>query len=156
MRATADAVIDATVDEVWGFVSNAEDLDKWVTGIGHLGPVSGRLQPGAALKGEFTYAGRTKAVEYTVTEYDPPKRFGFKSVSSPQPLKWRVELEPVKDLTRVRNTVDAGAGNPVMALRFLLMWPLLRAGLRNGIKHDLERLRNALDEQNAKPETREA
>jgi ligand-binding SRPBCC domain-containing protein len=150
VRASADIGINRPIEDVWAFVSDVRTMDRWVTGVSGARPTSGGpLTIGSSVESQYHYAGRTHDIRYEVTALEPSSRFTLKATSGPFPLVWSVALQRDGGGTMVRNTVDAGADSFITALIFLIGWPLFRFGMKRGIKHDLSRLKAALEEETA-------
>ena len=69
-------------------------MEEWVEGVSDAQQLSeGDLEAGTKLKSKYNYRGKTFDVEYEVTEYDPPGRFGTKWTEGPFPFESLIELK---------------------------------------------------------------
>ena len=147
VRATAEVSVNRPIEDVWAFLSDVRNMERWVTGVSDVRQSSdGALAPGSAVESQYRYAGKTHDLKYVVAALEPARRLTLKATSGPFPLVWSVELRPVDGGTLVRNTVGAGADSFFTGVTFLVLWPLFRLGMKRGIRKDLERLKAALEE----------
>ena len=59
MRASVDMVISAPIEEVWTFVSDLENMDKWVTGVTEPQLTSeGEVRAGSTFTSQYTTGAR--------------------------------------------------------------------------------------------------
>ena len=73
MKASASIVIDKPISEVWDFVSNIENMDKWVNGVREPKPISGgEWGVGSTFESGYEYAGKTHRITYEITGFDAP------------------------------------------------------------------------------------
>ena len=147
MRANAEISVNRPIEDVWAFVSDVRNMERWVTGVSDARQsTDGPLATGSTVESQYQYAGKTHDVKYGVTALEAASRLTLKATSGPFPFVWSVELRRANGGTLVRNTVDAGADSFFTGVTFLLLWPLLRLGMKRGIRKDLERLKAAREE----------
>jgi uncharacterized protein YndB with AHSA1/START domain len=155
MRASASAVIDRPVEEVYAFVTAVENLDQWVAGVTEPRRTSdGEFGVGATFSSKYTYAGNTHHVSYVVTAHDPPARHAVKATSGPFPFEGILELEPVAGRTKITHTIDAGADGVATQVVFTLCGPLLRVLMRKQLRKELEGLKALLEDGSRSPTDR--
>ncbi len=94
-------VINRSIEEAFGFLSNLENDIKWRSEWVETRHVSGEA-PGVGatynLTGEFL--GRRIPTMYEVIEYEPNRSAAWKTVSGPLPLTFRRTFERVEGGTR--------------------------------------------------------
>ena len=84
MKASASIVIDKPISEVWDFVSDIENMDKWVNGVKDPKPISGgEWGVGSTFESGYEYAGKTHRITYEITEFDSPSLISMRSTSGP-------------------------------------------------------------------------
>ena len=78
--------IDRPVDEVFEFVSDPANMSRWVEYVADASYSDGTTpEVGATYDVKYTYGRRVSDLTMEVTEFDPPKRFGYKTVKGPLP-----------------------------------------------------------------------
>jgi uncharacterized membrane protein len=81
--ATKTVSINRPVDEVFAFVADGLNGPKWRPGILDIAHASGHGAGAIYRQGVKGPGGRRIAADYEITEYDPPRRLGFKAVAGP-------------------------------------------------------------------------
>ncbi|MCI0440791.1 MAG: SRPBCC family protein [Chloroflexi bacterium] len=146
MEASADLVINRPIEDVWAYVSNIENMDKWVNGVSEPRRASeGEFGEGSAFTSKYTYNKKTYDMAYEVTRFDPPRQMIVRSRSRPFPFEGDLELERVGNLTRVTNTIDAGAYTTALYLWFAVFGPILRIFMRRQLRKELAKLKAILE-----------
>ncbi len=146
MKASASIVIDKPISEVWDFVSNIENMDKWVNGVREPKPISGgEWGVGSTFESGYEYAGKTHRITYEITEFDPPCRISMRSTSGPFPFEGWTELSEDKDGTRVVNAIDAKPTNTLLTVWFALLGVILRMMMRIQLRKELTLLKAELE-----------
>ena len=147
MKASANILIDRQVSEVWDFVADIRNMDKWVNGVSDPVPTSeGDWGVGSTFKSDYTYAGKIHPITYVITEFDPPYRLSMRSTSGPFPFEGRTELWEEKDGTRLINSLDAKPTNLFLTVWFAVLGVVLRMVMRIQLKKELVRLKATLEE----------
>ena len=73
MRASASLVIDVPIQTVFDFVTDVENMDRWINGVTGSKRTSGdELGVGSTFESLYTYAGKTHSVAYRTVEFEPP------------------------------------------------------------------------------------
>ncbi len=146
MKASASIVIDKPIAEVWNFIADIRNMDKWVTGVSAPKPTSeGRWGVGSTLESDYTYAGRTHNITYEITGFDPPNRMSMRSTSGPFPFEGWIELRKEKDGTHLINTIDAKPTNAFLTLWFAMTGFILRMMMRTQLRKELTLLKARLE-----------
>ncbi len=146
IRSWASVIVDKPIGEVWAFVSDVRNMDRWVRGASDTqAPSGGAMGAGSAFTGKYTYRGRTFDVNYRISDYEPESRFGTESTEGPFQYSGVVTLESADGATRVTNTLEAGSDGAATSLMFKLMGPLLRWGMRRQIAKELGAMKRVIE-----------
>ncbi len=145
MQGSAELVINKGIEDVWAYVSDFSKMGEWVEGVSDAQQVpEGDLEAGKKLKSKYSYRGKTFDVEYEVTEYGPPNRFGMKSTEGPFPFEGLIELETYAGSTRVTNTIDAGSDGLITSIIFSVFGSFVRRSMNKRMQQELEKLKSVL------------
>ena len=148
MKASTSLVIDRPPQEVFDFVSDPENLGRWLTGVGDAHLTShGALGAGSTFSSSYAYGAKEHHVTYIVTEFAPPILFGFTSTSGPFDMACRVELTQFRGgaaHTVATVTLAAEPDSRATSVMFALFGPFLRSQMRKQILRGLKGLRRAL------------
>ena len=146
MKAGTSIVVERSIEDVWAFVANIENMDKWVVGVSEPRLSNGRdIGVGATYTSKYTYAGKTHTIDYEVTAYEPQRHFATQSTEGPFPFKGELDLERVGQGTKVTNTIDAGSDGLFTTITFKLLGPLVRISMRRQLHKELVALKNVLE-----------
>ena len=120
MRASAEVVIERPREAVWRWATDPEHWRLW--------------HPDGDERGR----------EYEVSERSAPRRHVLRSSSGP---RFESALDLTEDVggTRVRQTVEAGPGDPLARLVFIFARPLARRDMRRQIEAQLARLKEMVE-----------
>jgi len=138
---TSSAVIHRTVRQVFDFVSIPENDFRW-----HYGTLAAsRLAEGSPSQGTFFRSighvlGRRNLSTFEVTEYEPNRKYGFKSLTGPLHSKTSYILKSVSGRTRINISIQASAPN-----FFQLNEARLRKTMEKQLKEDVARLKDILE-----------
>ena len=147
MRASTSITIDRPVSEVWDFIADISNMDKWVDGVSDPRPTSdGPWGPGSTFESKYTYSGKTHTINYEITRLDAPSHMSMRSVSGPFPFEAWVELREEDESTHFINTIDAKATNPFLSVWFAVLGPLLRMMMRKQLHKELVLLKARLEQ----------
>ena len=137
--ASAELVMDHPVEAVWEFVSNIENFGRWAEGVeGPRWTSEGERGVGSTYESKYTYAGKTHEVEYEVTEFRAPVRFGSKTTAGPFPYQGTITIEKVDGGTKVTHDMMAGSDGAITAFMFTYLRPLLRPLMRKRLLKELQ------------------
>lgn len=108
-------LIDAPIGTVWALVTDINISSRFSEEQQGCEWADGVTEPavGAQFHGTNThaYTGRTWQTTAVVTDYDPPRRFGWMIGTSANPsAKWRFELETQGERTRLVEWAQVGPG----------------------------------------------
>lgn len=127
---------------VFDFVSAPENDFQWRYGTlaaAQIPKGSGSLQP--YFRSIAHLMGRRNLGTFEVTEFEPDKRYGFKSLSGPIHSRTSYTLENVGDATMLHITVQASAPN-----FFKITEALLCKTMKEQLEEDVSKLKDILEE----------
>jgi carbon monoxide dehydrogenase subunit G len=146
MMSTATILIERDRDEVYDFVSNPINMDRWVDGLSGTRLTSpGEVGEGTTFESKYTYGAGTYDMRFEVTAFEPPRTFETTSEEGPFPFKGRVTLEKDGDGTQVSSSIEVGADGIFTKVMFTVFAPLMRRAMRKQLRKELEVLRSRLD-----------
>lgn len=142
-RVTESVDIEHPIAEVFAFVSDLTRDPQWFRGVREVHVVSDvDIGAGAEYEQVTRLFGWAFTARVRMIEYDPPHHAMLVSVRSPTPFRAVYRLEPLRDGTATRYTLDATVtGSGFYRLFGPLFLPLLRRATRSrlgGLKRLLE------------------
>jgi uncharacterized protein YndB with AHSA1/START domain len=136
-------VIHRPIEDVFAFISNAENLPRWRAATLEVKPVSnGAPRVGSIFKGRFTFLGRPFDGNLEVIAREPHHRYATKMVEGPFPLEAHYTFEPVEGGTRLTLMIQGEPGG-----FFKLAEPLVVSMARRSYESDLHNLKEMLEAQ---------
>ena len=70
MKAAAEIVVNKPIQDVWAFVSNIENMDRWVKGVTEPKWTSeGEMGVDSTFASKYTYRNKTFDIVYSVTAF---------------------------------------------------------------------------------------
>jgi carbon monoxide dehydrogenase subunit G len=141
VRAVVTIEVARTPEDVFAYLTNVSNLPSWQSGV-HSAQIedAGLPRAGARIRESRHMLGRELNTMLEITEYDPPRLFVLKALSSPVPFTVRHELEASEVGTTMIVTGEGDAA--------------LMPGLASGIvarraekqfRKDFERLKKRLE-----------
>ncbi|MHB1135537.1 MAG: SRPBCC family protein [Coriobacteriia bacterium] len=110
MQARSSVLIPLSADEVFAFIADSANDRRWRS---HLVASHGRITaPGDRVSQTYTYEGRSKTVEATVSEIDPPNRLTF-ALTEPAKARLSFTCRPEDGGTRVSASLSATLSGPL-------------------------------------------
>ena len=143
MNTKTSIIIERPIDEVFDYVSNVENMSRWVSGVHKVRLLSDKVRSGALFTADYAEGVRRAAIDFKVVEFEPPVRFATKSERGPFsfPFRGTLELRAVGDTTEVTNNIETGPESVASRLADLLLGPVLRPGIRRRLQDELQALR---------------
>lgn len=139
MEITVD--INRSIDDVFAFVSNAENLPRWrATNLETKKTSEGPLAVGSTFKGRFTFLGRQFDGNLQITAYEPNQLYAVKMSEGPFPLETWYALQPTDTGTRLFFTMEGAPGG-----FFKLAEPLVVSLAKRTYEADLHNLKEMLE-----------
>lgn len=108
----AAIVIARPIEQVFSFVADVEKRPSWHTGHLHTQPTSAPpIRVGTTFHEDFQlFLGRQGQADYEITEFEPNKRFSFKSISGFVQSQERMIFEPDASNTKITQVTEAQFG----------------------------------------------
>lgn len=135
--------IAAPVSDVFAFVSNVENLPKFQSDVVKSTPLSNEpMRAGTRFEEVVNILGRKVATVCEVTDYQPTRRFGFRSVSS-QSIRYAgtMDLQPNGRGTRVTLNVEISLNGWLR-----LVEPMFKLEVKKGVRNEVEALKKLMEQ----------
>jgi uncharacterized protein YndB with AHSA1/START domain len=145
MKATAKIVVDRPIEEVWDYIADVENMERWVVGVSETAKVNDIDGVGARYESKYTYAGKTHDMAYEVTSFEPPTRFAITAPTGPFAFDAELELRETGQGTELTNVLDAGADSRFTTVMFTVLRPLMRWIMARQLKKELVTLKEDLE-----------
>jgi Polyketide cyclase / dehydrase and lipid transport len=101
------------ITEIFNFISTPENDFEWQYGILASAQISeGGARVGAFFRSIGHFMGRRSESTFEVTEYEPTRKYGFKSHSGPMDLRTLYTFEVENGGTKINVSTTAKAVNP--------------------------------------------
>ncbi|CAN5708160.1 SRPBCC family protein [soil metagenome] len=111
MEFEASGEIDRRVEEVFAFVSEADNLTLWVPNVLEAGMLTeGPLAVGSRSRAVLQFLGRRFEVRFEVTALEPNRAMTFTSVDGPFPIEIEETFADLGGRTRVKIAMRAEPG----------------------------------------------
>ena len=149
MKAMASISIDRPVDEVFDFVTDVENMPRWVSGVAGAHLVSDVMGRGARYVLDYVAGWRSSEVEIEVVDFERPSVFAGKASRGPFDYEGRMELAADGTSTSVTNIIEDDPDSLASQIATWFFGPLLRGALRRRMVKELEKLRNAMSSTSA-------
>ena len=135
-------VINRPIEKVFEFMIDIENAPQWRQGLVEVKKLSDELVVGARASEVLQFLGRRMETTYEITEYEPNKKFGFKTTSGPIPMEGGFNVEPAEGGTKVSFKIQGEAGG-----FFRLAEPILARMVRRQVETDYANLKDLLEAQ---------
>ena len=138
----SSTLIERSVKQVFDFVSTPENDFQWQYGT----LATARLPKGSGVMQTFFRSighlmGRRNLGTFEITEFEPNKKYGFKSLSGPVHSSTTYTLENISDRTRIHISIQASAPN-FFRITEKLLWRTMKIQL----EEDVATLKTILEE----------
>ncbi|MGI9609320.1 MAG: SRPBCC family protein [Acidimicrobiia bacterium] len=144
MKAMASISIQRPVDEVFDFVTDVENMPRWVSGVSGARMVSKAMEKGASYVIDYVTGWRSSEVEIEVVDFERPKVFASKASRGPIGYEGRMELTSDGKSTSITNIIEDNPDSLATTIANALLGPLLRGARRRRLQKELEQLRSAI------------
>ncbi len=140
----ASILVDAQPERVWNLYADVAGSVRWVPFVEEILYISGPAGLGQVYRERTRLAGMSDVAEWRVIEWDPPRRQVQLSTGKKMDSRLVIEVEPVGERSRVRQTVMLRSRlvPPLSWLHEQLFAMLSQRGIRlavRGAKRYLER-----------------
>lgn len=137
---TFEVVIDRPVQDVWDFISEPNNLPKWLSGISDIRKSAETMAVGESYGFKRRFLGRSVDGTSSVTAYDPPTKYAYSFASGDMTSTITYELEKLGDGTLLNFSYEAEVGG------FFGVAPKVVLSRATGeYEKDLEKLKQALN-----------
>ncbi len=142
MRSTTTAiVINRPADEVFAYLSNHANAPEWQSAVIEADKVTeGPTAVGTRVRYVGKFLGKRIETTTTVTAYEPPRYFAFRSVAAPFPFEGTFTLEPQDGGTRVVYAAQGEIGG-----FFKLAEGVVVGMMQRQNQHELQTLKDLLE-----------
>lgn len=142
MRANFYIDVKKPIQDVWDFISDIENIDHWLEGFSETKQTSdGEFAIGSTFASKYVYGSKLYQVAHVVTSIDIPHRLAFRMTAGPHPADTILDLKPVKDSTRVTQTLDIGVSTGSVGVVFLGLGPIARLSIMLKLRKELKTLK---------------
>lgn len=143
MKIEYSVVIERSVEDVFTYMTKPENTPKWQSGMLESEQVSeGPMGVGTVFTEVRQMMGRKMAQTMEVTEYEPNRKWSFRSIEAAVPHEAHLTFEAIEGNTKVSLI---SLGKPSGFLR--LVQPLIGRALRKEFVADFENLKRLLETQ---------
>ncbi len=140
-RAEASLVINCPIDKMFAYLSDISKGTEWQSGLLEVQQTSsGLVGVGTTLKEVRRLLGRSLETAFTITEYEPDLKLGFKSTTGQIPMSAYYNLEAEAGGTKITVTVEAE-----LTGIFRMTEPLVVSTAKRQMAIDLARLKELLE-----------
>ena len=150
-RAESSLVINRPIDAVFAYLADIAKGMEWQSKLLEVQQTSdGPVGIGTNLREIRRLLGRNMETSFTITDFDPESKLGFKSTSGPIPMRAYYSLESVSpegvnqegsvDATRVNMTVEAE-----LTGIFKMTEPLVVHSAKRQMDADIAKLKEILE-----------
>ena len=141
-------IINRPIEEVFAFISNAENLPRWRAATLEITKISsGAPGVGSTFRGRFTFLGRPFEGNLEVIALEPQHRYGTRLTDGPFPLEARYTLERAGSGTHLTLVIEGQPGG-----FFRLAEPLVVSMAKRSYESDLHNLKEMLEAQAVLPD----
>ena len=139
----ASVEIDRPTEEVFAYMTDIENLTQWMSELVEAKQTSeGPVGVGTTISAVATPLGRRAESIQEVTEYEPNRKFTFKSTSGPVESKDEYTFESVAGGTKVTRVAEAKMGG-----FFRLAEPVAVRMMRRQFETNFANLKDLLEAQ---------
>jgi carbon monoxide dehydrogenase subunit G len=136
-------VINRPIEEVFGFISNAENLPLWRASALEVKRTSSEPPGiGSVFKARFSFLGRPFDGDLKIIAHEPHEKYGTKVIGGPFPLEARYTLKPARSGTQLTLVIEGEPGG-----FFKLAEPLVVSLAKRSYESDLHNLKDLLEAQ---------
>ena len=144
MRYEVSTTINRPLADVFQFVSNVENQSRWQAAtVRNTQLTPGPLRVGTQMRHTGKWLGRNYESTAEVIEYEPNRKWGYRSVAGPYDLVMHYHFEPIENGTRLTMDVQGDAKGFFGFFKFVE--PLVGRAAEKTLNDDLARLKTVLE-----------
>ena len=146
LSASASIEIGREPAEVWAYVSDVTNQDRWVDGMSESQVVGDRpIGRGTQIRGTYTYGGGSAPVLMTITEFREGRQLSIDASEGPFPFSGTLSLRRSGSSTTVTNAMAAGSDHIFTSIMFTVFRPLTKLMMGRQMKKELGQLKAILE-----------
>lgn len=143
IRMGHSVVINRSIEEVFAFVTEVEKWPQWRAEVVEVKKSSGGpVGVGTTFSGVGRFLGRRLENTNEVTQYEPNRKFGFKTTAGPVSMQFTDTFESVEGGTKVSLELQGETGG-----FFKLAEPIMNRMVRRQFKTNYANLKDLLEAQ---------
>jgi uncharacterized membrane protein len=136
-------MINRPIEEVFAFAGNVGNNPQWQSGVLEARVTSeGPIGVGTTYRYVGQLLGRQIETDGEITEYEPNRKYSFKSTSGPFPIEGGLSCEAIDGGTKVTLAVAADIGG-----FFKMAEPLVVRTIKKQFETDVSNLKSLLEAQ---------
>jgi len=140
-KVEVSVVINRPIEEVFALAGNVENNAQWQSGVLEAKVTSeGPMGVGTTYRYVSQLLGRRIETDGEITEYEPNRKYSFKSTSGPFPIEGVFTFEAADGGTKVTLTVKADVGG-----FFKMAEPLVARMINRQFETDVNTLKDVLE-----------
>ena len=140
-RVEASQVINCPINKIFAYLTDIPRGTDWQSELVEVQQTSsGPVGIGTTIREVRRLLGRNLETDFTVTDFEPDHKLGFKSTSGPIPMRGHYSLEGVGDGAKVTLTVEAELTGV-----FRMTEPLVVHSAKKQMDADIARLKEILE-----------
>ncbi len=139
----SEVVVDKPAKEAWAYLSDTENLPKWIDGFKRTELVSGTANTvGAVSKNYIEQNGQEMVMEETITAYDEPKHIAMTFTMDFMDMDWEMYFTEADGKTKLRS-VSTNKGNGLVA-KAVVAW--MGGGMKKQEDANMAKLKQLINE----------
>lgn len=144
MKATATISISRPINEVFDFVTNVDNMPRWISGVSAARLRSKVMDKGARYVIDYVQGWRSSEMEIEVVGYERPRLFAGRTSRGTFDYEGRMELSGDASTTSVTNIIEDAPDSLATTVASALFGPILRRAHRRRLQKELEQLKSAI------------
>ncbi len=144
MKATATISIPRPINEVFDFVTDVDNMPRWISGVSAARLRSKVMDKGARYVIDYVQGWRSSEMEIEVVDYERPRLFASRTSRGTFDYEGRMELSGDASSTSITNIIEDAPDSLSTTVASALFGPILRRAHRRRLQKELEQLRSAI------------
>ena len=140
-------LINCSKTQVWRFICDVENMDRWVRGFSktHWVSISDELRVGSLFNTLFSYRGKEHNVGFKITKYIVESTFGFETETGNLHYSSIIDLEEVDGATRLKLTMLTGSQNKDRSFFSSILTKLYTWSMGRQVRKELNLLKKTIE-----------
>ncbi len=149
MRMKGNVVVNSGVDDVWAFITNVENYDKWAPdAIDPKQSSEGPFGLGTTFSLGFKMGKKTYDISGEVTEFDPPSHMAMRHTGGPFAMEEWFDLESGGSGTTMTRAVSLRPENRLLRVVFTVAGPIMVLFMKGQLNKELRALKSHVEQEN--------